>query len=76
MRWRGRRGSRNIEDRRHLRSGRGGGGRAVGGLGIGGVLVVLMLGWVFGIDVTPLLSGGGSTTPTEGSQQITRADEE
>lgn len=76
MRWRGRRGSRNIEDRRHLRSGRGGGARAVGGLGIGGVLVVLMLGWVFGIDVTPLLSGGGSTAPTEGSQQITRADEE
>ena len=59
MRWRGRRGSTNIIDRR----GRGGGGRAriggAGGLGIGGLLLVLVIGWVFGIDVSPLLGGGG-----------------
>ena len=57
MRWRGRRGSTNIIDRR----GRGGGMRAsgAGGLGFGGLVLVLILGWVFGIDVTPFLSGGG-----------------
>jgi predicted metalloprotease len=63
MRWRGRRGSANIEDRR----GRGAGGRIVrrggglaGGLGIGGLLLVLAVGWVFGVDVTPLLTDGGT----------------
>ena len=57
MRWRGRRGSTNIEDRRGRR------GRATGGMsgGIGGLglIVVLILGWFFGIDVTPLVTGGG-----------------
>lgn len=59
MRWKGRRGSRNIEDRRGRRRGVSAG---AGGLGIGGLLFVLVIGWVFGIDVTPLLSGGGTTT--------------
>lgn len=49
MQWRGRRGSRNIEDRR-----RSGGGRGAG-IGGAGVIVVLLLGWFFGVDVTPLL---------------------
>ncbi|WP_179379629.1 KPN_02809 family neutral zinc metallopeptidase [Jannaschia marina] len=61
MRWQGRRGSRNIEDRR----GRRGGGAGVGGLGIGGLLIVLVFGWVFGIDVSPLLSGGGGGAPQD-----------
>ena len=52
MEWRGRRGSRNIEDRR--RSGAGGRGAKVGGAGI---LIVLLLGWALGVDVTPLLQG-------------------
>ena len=49
MQWRGRRGSRNIEDRR-----RSGGGRGAG-IGGAGVIVVLLLGWFFGVDLTPLL---------------------
>jgi predicted metalloprotease len=60
MRWRGRRGSDNIADVR-----RGGGARMgarTGGVGILGVIVVVVLGMVFGVDLTPLL-GGGSGAP-------------
>ncbi|AZY93991.1 MULTISPECIES: KPN_02809 family neutral zinc metallopeptidase [Paracoccus] len=60
MQWRGRRGSGNVEDRRGM-------GRAgVGGLGVAGTLVVLAVGYFFGIDVTPLVQGldqgGGQST--------------
>ncbi|SFI23532.1 KPN_02809 family neutral zinc metallopeptidase [Jannaschia pohangensis] len=61
MRWQGRRGSSNIEDRRG-RSRSGGASGGVGGLGIGGLLVVLAVGYFFGIDVSPLLQGGGGGT--------------
>ena len=60
MRLRGRRSSRNIEDRR-----RSGGGVKAGGIGGVGLLVVLAIGYFTGIDVTPLLDGtlgGGSQT--------------
>lgn len=50
MRLRGVRGSRNVEDRR----GRGR-GRAAGGIGGIGLLLVLAIGYFAGIDVTPLL---------------------
>ncbi len=52
MDWRGRRTSDNIEDRR------GGGMGAPVRLGGVGVVVVLLLGAFFGVDVTPLLTGG------------------
>lgn len=58
MEWRGRRASSNVEDRRGQRST----GRTAGGLGVGAVLVVLLIGAVFGVDVTPLLQGGGQVT--------------
>lgn len=67
MRWQGRRGSRNIEDRRGMGGGFGGGGIRLGGGGMRvgglGLVAVLVIGYVFGIDVTPLLTGveGGST---------------
>lgn len=82
MKWRGRRGSRNIEDRRRMSAGRG------GGMGIMGVLVILAIGYFLGVDVTPLLqggnleSGGGTVEITEADQQsaefvsVTLADTE
>lgn len=71
MRWQGRRGSRNIEDRRG-RAGRA--GRGVGGLGVGGLLIVLVIGWVFGIDVSPLLSGGGGA-PVQQTRSISAQEQ-
>lgn len=63
MGWRGMRQSRNIEDRR----GRGG-GVATGGMGLVGVLAVLAVGYFFGIDISPLVSGldGGGQQTTSG----------
>ncbi|SMY08596.1 Putative neutral zinc metallopeptidase [Flavimaricola marinus] len=51
MKWRGRRTSRNIVDRR-------GSTRAAGIGGVGAVVLVLA-GMFFGVDLTPLLQGGG-----------------
>lgn len=66
MEWRGRRGSRNIEDRRSTS------GAKAGGIGGVGVIAVLVIGYFLGIDVTPLLqqSGPQSTGPVE----LTEAD--
>ncbi len=58
MDWRGRRTSDNIEDRR----GRGGGAIRMGGIGGAGAIVVLLIGMFLGVDVTPLLQGGGSVS--------------
>ena len=69
MRLRGIRKSRNIEDRRGQGRRRAGG---VGGLGIGGILVVLVIGWLTGVDVMPLLSGGQAPVA---SSRATSADE-
>ncbi len=72
MRWQGRRGSNNIEDRRTS----GGGGFGGGGMQIGGVglLAVVVIGYFLGIDVTPLLQGGD--IQTGGTTQLTEADEQ
>lgn len=59
MKWRGRRGSRNVIDRRGLR---GGGARRAGGIGGLGLVAVLVIGYFLGIDVTPLLNGTGLGT--------------
>lgn len=76
MKWQGRRGSGNIEDRRRMGAGRPG-GRGLGGLGLGGVLAVLAIGYFLGIDVTPLLNGGpvgGSIGGSGQSVDLTEAD--
>ena len=68
MQWRGRRGSNNIEDRRTI----GNGGRA-GSIGGVGVLVVVVVGYFLGVDLTPLLNDpgtGGPAAPVE----LTEAD--
>ena len=63
MEWRGRRGSRNVEDRR------GRGGAKAGGMGIVGVLAVLAVGYFFGIDISPIVGaldqGGQTSEPRE-----------
>jgi predicted metalloprotease len=71
MKWQGRRASDNIEDRRSS-----GVGRAAGGIGGVGLIAVLVIGYFLGIDVTPLLNGGG--VPDGGAiqsdGQLTEAD--
>jgi len=68
MLWRGGRRSDNVEDRRGgggFGGGLGGGGRLGGGgvkVGGLGIVVILLVGWFFGVDPTALLSqieGGG-----------------
>ncbi|MPQ93838.1 neutral zinc metallopeptidase [Thioclava sp. JE_KL1] len=56
MQWRGRRGSRNIEDRRGQRRA-GGGAIRLGGGGLG-VVAIVVVAYFLGIDLTPLLNGG------------------
>ena len=63
MEWRGRRQSSNIEDRRAAGSSGRGGFSGRGGVGIGGglgVVAIVVVGWFFGIDLTPLLNSGGT----------------
>ncbi len=71
MKWRGRRGSTNIEDRRRSRPG---GRAAIGGGGLG-LLAIVLVGWLLGVDLTPLLQDG-ATIPGSESTEITAADEE
>ncbi|MGI3169394.1 KPN_02809 family neutral zinc metallopeptidase [Pseudooceanicola sp. C21-150M6] len=71
MRLKGVRRSSNVEDRRRS----GGRGGAVGGLGIGGVLLVLAIGYFTGIDVTPILNGGGTTT-SSAPRDLTPAEQQ
>ena len=72
MRLGGERPSRNVEDRR----GRGGGfgfprggpgirlpmGRRGGGIGIGGILILMAVMWLLGLNPLDLLTGGGQFT--------------
>ncbi|MDC0737951.1 neutral zinc metallopeptidase [Cognatishimia sp. SS12] len=70
MRWKGRRGSRNIEDRRGRRMG------LVGGGGLG-VVAIVVIGALFGVDLTPLLQGGSAgLAPPTSSAPVTEADEQ
>jgi predicted metalloprotease len=62
MRWEGNRESDNVEDRRDS-SGSGGGGFGGIHLGIGGVVLVVLGSWLFGVNpltVLGLLSGGNA----------------
>ena len=79
MEWRGRRQSDNIEDRRGMSAGSGdpfsrGGmripvGRRGGGIGIGGLLVILLISWVLGINPLTLLTGGDLSMDGGGTTQ-------
>jgi predicted metalloprotease len=72
MRWRGRRESSNIEDRR-----RGGGGMVrTGGIGGIGLVIVLLIGMFFGVDLTPLIGMGGGPMVTEAPTGPNEIDDE
>ncbi|WP_261831212.1 KPN_02809 family neutral zinc metallopeptidase [Leminorella grimontii] len=80
MRWQGRRESENVEDRRQQS---GGFSRGMGGGGIrlpsgkGGLilLVVVLVAGYYGVDLTPLLTGGEAPT-TEQVQPVSEKDNE
>ena len=65
----------NVEDLR----GRSGGMR-MGGIGLGGLLVVLLLTWLTGVDFLSIIGGGGvpmpDTAPTTGGPVASSPDEE
>lgn len=75
MKLKGRRASRNIEDRRSQRGTRRVGGPA-GGLGIGAVLLILAFGYFTGVDVTPLLTGDAGYETSQGGPVELSAEEE
>jgi predicted metalloprotease len=59
MKWRDMRPSGNVEDRRgYSPRMSGAGGMRMGGLGLGGLLVLLVLGWMLGVDPLTLLDPG------------------
>lgn len=64
MRWQGRKGSSNIEDRRGGRAARAGGGAGLF------ILLIVVVGWLFGVDASFLLnqpSGGSQVTGEVGA---------
>lgn len=76
MKWRGRRGSGNIEDRRG-QSGRRGGMSARGGGGVGlvGLLLIVGFGLIFDVDVSGLLQDtGGGGGQVQQNLELTDAD--
>ena len=83
MRWRGGRLSKNVIDVRGRSGGRVGmprsrGGKMAGGGGLG-LIAIVVIGWLLGVDLTPLLGGqGGVVAPTSSTQSepVTAADQE
>ena len=78
MQWKGRRGSNNIEDRRAQGGGiRAGGAAGVGGLGLVAVFVIAL---VLGVDPSQLLNqtglDGGQGSTTGAAEPLTPQDEE
>jgi hypothetical protein len=74
MEWRGRRESGNVEDRRGAGGGIGGGfggpGMRMGGgggLGIGAIAVILIVGWIAGVNPIDLLSQMEGNSPISGT---------
>jgi uncharacterized protein len=70
MEWRGRRGSKNIEDGRSAGRGRA----SAGGIGGVGAIIILLIGWYFGFDTSALLSDPG--TQAGAQTEMTAADQD
>ncbi|MEM6703249.1 MAG: neutral zinc metallopeptidase, partial [Acidobacteriota bacterium] len=67
MKWRGRRVSTNVDDRRGQSPRRGPVGRRGAGVGCGGLLLVLVLSFLTGNDPLQLLEAiGGEQASTQG----------
>src|SRR5579883_209092 len=71
--------SDNIEDDREASAAGGGGfgmgfGGGAGGLGIGGIIVIALVSWYFGIDPSVLLNGAGllGGAPPQETPQVQR----
>jgi len=73
MKWKGRRTSDNIVDRRS-----GGGMGRAGGIGLFGIIIVLIVGMLFGVDISPLMGGRGTveTSAPAGPNEIDDQTEE
>lgn len=69
MEWRGKRGSRNVEDRRRMSGGR------AGSIGLVGMLAVLGFGYFFGIDISPMVSGMQQGQSSGGSRELTAEEQ-
>jgi predicted metalloprotease len=66
----------NVDD---VRASSGGGGMRMGGLGVGGLLVVLVLSWLTGVDFLQLLGPNATAPPpaanTGGGELATTPEE-
>lgn len=67
MRWQGREGSNNVEDRRDS-SGGGGGGKPIGIVG----LIVILVGAYYGVDLTGVVGGAQQITSPQTQQTQSR----
>lgn len=77
MRWQGRRESDNVEDRRNQSGSVGGGGIRLPRGKAGIVLLVVVVGaGFFGYDLTPLITGDGSSLTQSTSQQRVSANDD
>lgn len=79
MRWQGGRESNNVEDRRGQSSGPGGGGFRLPIRGKGGIvllIVVVVVAGYYGVDLTPLLTGGQSGSQVSQQTRISPNDDE
>ena len=70
MEWRGRRGSSNIEDRRGM------GTAGAGGIGLVGMLIVLAVGYFFGVDISPLVGGMSGSSQSTVQRELTPEQKE